>query len=106
MATTDNRDIQIVPHLDCVGNTRAGRLLDRLIHWAHNPENRATFNFIEALILQFNGLQAQISANTNDGNLVSGLIAEQEQILQEMETYILKCLKQQTKELNEAKRKQ
>lgn len=45
---------------------------------------------VRALMSRCNEVHESIENNSNNGNLVSGLMAEQEQILEELENYLLK----------------
>lgn len=93
-----------LPNYDSVRKSRAGRLLDRLQQSLYLDVHPTARKFIYTLSDRFSELQNQVEGNTNDGHLLSGLITEQEQILQELEDYVIKCLRQHTKEQNEAKK--
>jgi hypothetical protein len=99
------QDPRELPNYDSVDQNRAGRLLTWLDPWQYQQRNIKANNFIEALKARFEEVQRLVKGNTSNGHLLNGLIAEQQQILQELEAFALKCLKQKTSEENAAKKK-
>ncbi len=100
-----NPDHRELPNYDSVSQNKAGMLLHRLDPWQWEPRNKKALDLIDSLKARFDELQLQIEGDTNNGHLLNGLISEQQQILQELEAFAVKCLKQQAKEDNAAKKK-